>query len=171
MHDGNTTHLVQVDHIQLLSCDAMEQPSFFIQKHNLERLELLGEFPCRNVRIDVEDLAIRGLCEAGEYRECTRANGGLQRALVDTDDTPYEPVLVLVEVVCGEDAGSNRPCTGAEALKCPDELEVLLEEDASCDFEGPSVLWWDAQCQCCVGEGWGVEKDVKDAPVTRIPSM
>ena len=113
----------------------MEKTALVVQIHNLQRLHLFRQFTCSNICINVEDLTLLRFSKAAQDGESARADRRFDRALVDLGDLPDKPVLVAVEVVGGEDARCYRTCAAAEFLECGDELEVLFEEDSSCDFQ------------------------------------
>ena len=114
----------------------MEHTALVVEENDLQGLELLGELACSDVGIDVEDLSSVGFCKAGENGEGAGADSGFDGTLVDLCDLSDETVLVLVEVVCGEDTRGDGASAGAELFEGADEFEVLLEEDTTCDAEG-----------------------------------
>ena len=123
--------LVQVDDIELLTGDTMEQAAFLVEENDLHRLELFGELSSGNVSVDIEDLTSLGFGQAGKDRQSTSTDRLLQRTLVNPADLSYEAVLLLVQVVCGENARGDRPSTCSELLEGTNELQVFLEEDAA----------------------------------------
>lgn len=96
--------LVQVYHVELLAGDTVEHASLVVEEDDLHGLELLRELSGSDVRVDIEDLAGVGFRQTGEDRECASADGGFDGTLVDLRDLTNEAILVLVEVVGGEDA-------------------------------------------------------------------
>ena len=110
-----------------------------VEEDDLEGLELLCELAGRDVGVDVEDLASVGLGQAGEDGERAGANGGFDGTLVDFCDFADEAVLVLVEVIGGEDTRSDRASTSPELFESGDELEVLVKEHAPSDLKSLGV--------------------------------
>ena len=102
--DSYSTHLVQVDHVELLAGDTVEETALLVDENDLERLELLCELSGGNVGIDVQDLTVCALRERGENGQRASTNGSLDGPLVDARDLADEAVLGAVEVVGGEDA-------------------------------------------------------------------
>jgi len=123
--------LVQVDDIEFLTGDTMEQAAFFVEEDDFHRLKLLGEFSSGNVSIDIEDLTGLGLGQAGKDRQSTSTDRLLQRTFVNPADLSYKTVLLLIQVVCGENARGDRPSTRSKLLEGANELQVFLEEDAA----------------------------------------
>lgn len=113
----------------------MEETALVVEEDDLQGLKLLRELTGSDVRVDVQDLASVGLGQASQNREGAGADGGFDGTLVDLGDLADEAVLVLVEVVGGEDARSDGAGAGAELLEGCDELEVLVEENAAGDLE------------------------------------
>ena len=128
-------YLIQVDDIELFASDSVEHATLVVEEDNLERLDLLGKLACSNVGIDVENLTGIGLGETGENRKGASADGSLDGTLVDLCDLSDETVLVLVEIVGGEDTGSNGTSARAELLEGGDEFEVFVEEHAPSNLE------------------------------------
>ena len=128
--------LIQIDRRQLVSSDTMEQATLFVQEHNLEGFQFLGEFARSDIGIDVEDLSALAFGQTGEDGQGTGADGRFDGTFVDLGDLSDESVFVLVEVVGGEDSRGDGASAGAELFEGADEFEVLLEEDTTCDAEG-----------------------------------
>ena len=120
----------------------MEQATLLIQKHNLHGFQLLRQLTRSDIRIDIQDLAVCTLRQTRQDGQGTSSDGRLDGPFVDLGDLADKTVLVLVEVVGGEDARGDGACTGPELFECCDELEVLFEEDAAGDLEGLCV------CSC-----------------------
>ena len=81
------TYLVQIDDIQVLASDAMEQITLLIQEDDLHQLKLLGKFSSGDV--DIEDLAVRRLSQAGKNGQCACSqcsDGCLDGTPIDTSD-------------------------------------------------------------------------------------
>jgi len=123
--------LVQVDDIEFLTGDTMEQAAFLVEEDNLHRLKLLGELSSGNVSVDIEDLTSLRFGQAGKDRQSTSTDRLLQGTLINPADLPYEAILLLVQVVCSENARGDRPSTCSELLEGTDEPQVFLEEDTA----------------------------------------
>ena len=128
--------LIQIDRRQLVSSDTVEQATLFVQEHDLEGFQFLGEFTCSDIGIDVEDLSALAFGQTGEDGEGAGADGCFDGTFVDLGDLSDESVFVLVEVVSGEESRGDGASAGAELFEGADEFEVLLEEDTTCDAEG-----------------------------------
>jgi hypothetical protein len=138
------TYLVQVDDVEFFTSNTMEETTLLVQEYNLHRLQLLGQLSRSNIGVDVEDLALVALSQAGQDGESAGTDGGFNGTLVDLRDLSNQTVLVLIEVVGGEDARGDGSGTGAELLEGSDELEVLFHEDSASDLEGFGV-WQTSQ--------------------------
>jgi hypothetical protein len=108
----------------------MEEATLFVEIDNLHRLKLFSQLSRCNIRINVENLTLGRLSKTGQYRQSAGTDGSFKWALIDLCDFTNKTVLLLVEVVCGEYAGGNRPCTCTEFFKCADDSKILLEEYA-----------------------------------------
>ena len=128
--------LVKVDDIELLAGDTVEHATFFVDENDLHRFKFLGELSSGDVGVDIEDLTGLGLGQAGKDRYSASTDRLLERALVNPADLSYKTVLLLVQVVCGEDARGDRPSTCSKLLEGPNELQVFLEEDAAGNVQG-----------------------------------
>lgn len=135
-------HLIQVDDIELLAGDTVEHSAFIVQEDDLQGLELLGQLTGSDIGVDVQDLACVGFGQAGEDGEGTGPDGSLNGTLVDLCDLANETVLVLVEIIGGEDSGGDGACASAKLFKSGDELKVLVKENAAGNLQ--SLRVWDA---------------------------
>ena len=82
--------------------------TLLIQEDDLHRLKLLGKFSSGDISVDIEDLAVRRLSQAGKNGQCTCSDGCLDGTLIDTSDVSDKVVLVFVEIVGGEYARGDR---------------------------------------------------------------
>ena len=67
----------------------MEQITLLIQEDDLHRLKLLGKFSSGDISVDIEDLAVRRLSQAGKNGQCACSqcsDGCLDGTLIDTSD-------------------------------------------------------------------------------------
>ena len=106
----------------------MIEPALFIQKDDLERLELLSKLTRRNVCVDIEYLPIGALRQTGKNRQSTGADGRLDRTFVNAGDFADETIFLSVEVVCGEDTRSDGPGPRAELLQRGNDFQVLIQK-------------------------------------------
>jgi len=72
------------------------------------RLKLLGKFSSGDISVDIEDLAVRHLSQAGKNGQCACSDGCLNGTPTDTSDVSDKVVLVFVEIVGGEYARGDR---------------------------------------------------------------
>lgn len=106
----------------------MIEPTLFIQKDDLEGLELLSKLTRRDVGIDIEYLPISALRQTGENRQRAGTDGCLDRTFVNARNFADETILLSVEVVCGEDTRSDGSGPRAELLQCGNDFQVLIQK-------------------------------------------
>jgi hypothetical protein len=129
------TDLIKVDNRQLLAGDTMKETTFFVKEYNFHGFELLGQFPSRDVGVDIQYLPVDRFCKARQNRKSTSSDGSLQWTLVNTHDFAHKAIFFFVQIVGGEDTRSNRTGTSSKFLKRTNKLEIFFQKDATGDLE------------------------------------
>lgn len=120
--------LVEVDHRDLLTGVAVEQATLLGKVNNLERLECTRQLTGSHISVDVQNLAIGSLGHRRKNGKAASLNGRLNGLLVHAIDLANQVVLVLVQVISGEDTRVERARPDTHALQFLNQLQVLLQE-------------------------------------------
>lgn len=123
--------LVQIDGGDLLAGITIEQTTLLGEVDDLQRLQGSRKLAGSDIGVHVEDLTIGGLGHGGQDWEASGLDSSLDWLLVNPIDLANQVVLLLVQVVCGKDAGSDGSGPHAQALQFLHKLEVLLQEKRS----------------------------------------
>src|SRR6185437_2148792 len=91
----------QIDRIDDLAV-AIQQAAGAGQEHDLVRLQHADQFVGREIGIDVEDLALVGFAEAGDDRNGTLAQAGLDRREFDAFDLADQSAVFAIQPTCRE---------------------------------------------------------------------
>jgi hypothetical protein len=124
----------------------MEETTLFVKVNDLERLEYLCQLSGRHIRVDVQNLALRSLCQTCQDWQCARPDGTLDRFLVNLGDLAYEAVFLAVEILGLEYSSGYRTCTCAKLLESLDKLKVFRQEDFAGNFKSLGVGVTNAVC-------------------------
>ncbi len=106
----------------------MKEPALFIQKDDLEGFELFSKLTRCDVGVNIKYLPIGALGQTSKNRQCAGADRCLEGTFVDARDFADETVLLTIEVVRGEDAGSDGSGPRAEFLQRGNDLQVLVQK-------------------------------------------
>jgi hypothetical protein len=91
-------------------------------------LQNLGKLSSSNIGINIQDLTLGVLGQAGQDRQTSSLDSSFNRSLVDSSNLSDETVFSLVEVFGSEYTGGDRSGACTESFEGGGELEVLLEE-------------------------------------------
>ncbi|KAF9234405.1 hypothetical protein BU15DRAFT_65763 [Melanogaster broomeanus] len=69
--------------VPYLTQGPFEQPSLLIQKHNFHRFQLLRQFACSDIFIDVQNLTVVALCETSTSTIGLGDQGQMERNIID----------------------------------------------------------------------------------------
>lgn len=117
----------------------MEHATLFVDEHDFHGLELLGEFSCSNICVDVENLPVVALSKTAQDGQSTSTDRRFNGPLIDTSNLSDQTILVGIEGGGSENAGGDRASTGTELLECANQLQVFLKEHTTSDLEGLCV--------------------------------
>ena len=63
----------------------------------------------------------------------TRPDAGLYWIFVHIGDLSHQIVFLLIQKFCAENTGCDWPCADPNILQLLDKLQILMEEQRSCD--------------------------------------
>ena len=110
----------RIDHPALL----VEQAAGAGEEDDLVRLQHLDQLVGGKIGIDVEDLATGGLAQAGDHRDRTGLQAGLDRRQVDRSHLTDQAVGVAVQVLRFEHAAGDRGRARPALLQRLDQAQV-----------------------------------------------